>query len=73
MVRIELPQGPLNLLILKTVALGPQRGRGISELSRQVSAEFLQVQWGGVRSTPQTGTLRIGPFEAERVRQQPAG
>ena len=46
--RIELPQGTLDLLILKTVALGPQHGWAISERIQQVSKDVLRVQQGSV-------------------------
>ena len=46
--RLELPQGTLDLLILKTVALAPQHGWAIAERIRQVSSELLQVQQGSL-------------------------
>jgi PadR family transcriptional regulator PadR len=46
--RIDLPQGTLDLLILKTVALGPQHGWAISERIQQVSSSVLQVQQGSL-------------------------
>jgi len=46
--RIDLPQGTLDLLILKTLALGPQHGWAISERIQQVSGEVLQVQQGSL-------------------------
>jgi transcriptional regulator len=45
---IELPQGTLDLLILKTLALGPQHGWGISERIQQVSSDVLRVQQGSL-------------------------
>ena len=45
---MELPQGTLDLLILKTVALGPQHGWAISERIQQVSSDVLQVQQGSL-------------------------
>ena len=45
---IDLPQGTLDLLILKTVALEPQRSWGISERIRQVSRDVLKVQQGSL-------------------------
>jgi PadR family transcriptional regulator PadR len=45
---LELPQGTLDLLILKTVALGPQHGWGISERIQQVSSDVLRVQQGSL-------------------------
>lgn len=46
--RIDLPQGTLDLLILKTVALEPQHGWAISERIQQVSSNVLQVQQGSL-------------------------
>jgi PadR family transcriptional regulator, regulatory protein PadR len=46
--RIELPQGTLDLLILKILALGPQHGWMISERLRQISREALQIQQGSL-------------------------
>ena len=46
--RIELPQGTLDLLILKTLALGPLHGWAISERIHQISNEALQVQQGSL-------------------------
>ncbi len=46
--RIELPQGTLDLLILKTVALEPQHGWAISERLQQISADVVQVQQGSL-------------------------
>ena len=46
--RLDLPQGTLDLLILKTLALEPQHGWAISERIRQVSSEALQIQQGSL-------------------------
>jgi PadR family transcriptional regulator, regulatory protein PadR len=46
--RIELPQGTLDLLILRTLALGPEHGWAISERIHQVSSKVLQVQQGSL-------------------------
>lgn len=46
--RIELPQGTLDLLILRTLALGPQHGWAISQRIQQISAEALQVPQGSL-------------------------
>ncbi len=45
---IDLPQGTLDLLILKAVALGPEHGWAISERIRQISNEVLWVQQGSL-------------------------
>jgi hypothetical protein len=44
--RIELPQATLDLLTLRTLALGPEHGWAISERIHQVSSKVLQVQQG---------------------------
>jgi PadR family transcriptional regulator, regulatory protein PadR len=46
--RIDLPQGTLDLLILRTLTLGPQHGWAISERIHQVSSKVLQVQQGSL-------------------------
>ncbi len=46
--RIDLPQGTLDLLILKTLALGPQHGWAISERIQQISSDTLCVQQGSL-------------------------
>jgi transcriptional regulator len=46
--RIALPQGTLDLLILKTVALEPQHGWAISERIQQISSDVLQIQQGSL-------------------------
>jgi PadR family transcriptional regulator PadR len=46
--RIDLPQGTLDLLILKTVALGPQHGWAISERIQRISSNALHVQQGSL-------------------------
>ncbi|HWY67313.1 MAG TPA: PadR family transcriptional regulator [Terriglobales bacterium] len=46
--RIDLPQGTLDLLILKTVTLEPLHGWAISERIQQISKEVLQVQQGSL-------------------------
>ena len=46
--RIDLPQGTLDLLILKTLALEPQHGWAISERIGQVSKDVLSVKQGSL-------------------------
>src|SRR5437879_2175672 len=46
--RIDLPQGTLDLLILRTLSLEPQHGWGISERVQQISSNVLQVQQGSL-------------------------
>jgi PadR family transcriptional regulator, regulatory protein PadR len=45
---LELPQGTLDLLILKVIALGPQHGWAISERVQQISSDALQVKQGSL-------------------------
>jgi transcriptional regulator len=46
--RVELPQGTLDLLILKTLALDAQHGWAISERLRQISNEAFSVRQGSL-------------------------
>ena len=46
--RIDLPQGTLDLLILKTVALEPLHGWAISVRVQQISGGALQIQQGSL-------------------------
>lgn len=45
---LELPQGTLDLLILRTLSLGPQHGWAISERVQQLSSEALRIQQGSL-------------------------
>jgi transcriptional regulator len=44
----DLPQGTLDLLILKTVALGPVHGYAIARRLQQVSRDVVQVPQGSL-------------------------
>ncbi|HUH12428.1 MAG TPA: PadR family transcriptional regulator [Longimicrobiales bacterium] len=46
--RADLLQGTLDLLILKTVLLGPLHGWGISKRIQQLSGDVLQVNQGSL-------------------------
>ncbi len=46
--RLELLQGTLDLLILRTLQAGPQHGWAISERIQQVSEDVLQVNQGSL-------------------------
>jgi transcriptional regulator len=46
--RLDLPQGTLDLLILKALSAQPMHGWAISERIRQVSDEVLQVPQGSL-------------------------
>ncbi len=45
---LDLPQGTLELLILRTLAPGPRHGWGIGERIAQVSSEILRVKQGSL-------------------------
>jgi PadR family transcriptional regulator, regulatory protein PadR len=44
--RVELPQGTLEMLILKAASLGPQHGYGILLRIQQISGERLEILQG---------------------------
>jgi PadR family transcriptional regulator len=44
----DLPQGTLDLLILKVIAFGPIHGYAIARRIQQISREVLQVQQGSL-------------------------
>ena len=46
--RSDLPQGTLDMLILKVVALGTIHGYAIAQRIQQISREVLQVQQGSL-------------------------
>jgi transcriptional regulator len=45
---LDLPQGTLDLLILKALSLGPQHGWAVSDRIRQISRDTLSVQQGSL-------------------------
>ncbi len=45
---LDLPQGTLDLLILRTLALGRQHGWAISERVQQMSSDVLRIQQGSL-------------------------
>lgn len=46
--RIELPQGTLELLILRALSLGSLHGWGISERLQQISSDVFRIQQGSL-------------------------
>jgi len=44
----DLPQGTLDILILRIVSLGPIHGYGITQRIQQISRDVLQVQQGSL-------------------------
>src|SRR6266550_968837 len=47
-IKSDLPQGTLDLLLLKVVALGPVHGYAIAQRLQQVSRDVVQVQQGSL-------------------------
>jgi PadR family transcriptional regulator PadR len=45
---LELPQGTLDLLILRTLSLEPLHGWAVSERIQQISSDMLRVQQGSL-------------------------
>jgi PadR family transcriptional regulator PadR len=46
--KADLPQGALDLLILKVIALGPIHSYAIAQRIQQISRDVLQVQQGSL-------------------------
>jgi transcriptional regulator len=46
--RIELMQGTLDMLVLRTLQWGPQHGHGIGQAIRAKSDEVLQIEHGSL-------------------------
>ena len=46
--QIELMQGTLDMLILRTLQWGPQHGHGIGQMIRASSGDVLQVEHGSL-------------------------
>jgi hypothetical protein len=65
--RLTLLQGTLDLLILRTLVLGPQHGQGIARVIQENSDNELLVEHGALypalqRSKPRNGSLRNGVY-----------
>jgi PadR family transcriptional regulator PadR len=71
--KLELPQGTLDLLILRTLTLGPEHGWAISERIQQISKKVLQVQQGSLypalHRLEQQGWIKAKWAESETGRQ----
>jgi transcriptional regulator len=46
--RADMLQGTLDLLVLKTLSLGPMHGWGVSQRIQQLSSDVLQVNQGSL-------------------------
>ena len=69
----DLPQGTLDLLILKVVALGPVHGYAIAQRLQQVSRDVVQVPQGSLypalHRLENRGLLTAGWDETEKGRE----
>ena len=69
----DLPQGTLDLLILKIVALGPVHGYAIAQRLQQISRDVVQVPQGSLypalHRLEQQGWLRGAWRESESGRE----
>jgi PadR family transcriptional regulator, regulatory protein PadR len=72
-VKSDLPQGTLDLLILKVVALGPVHGYAIARRLQQVSGDVVQVPQGslypGLHRLENRGLLTADWKETETGRE----
>ena len=75
MPRIDLPQGTLDLLILRTLSLETQHGWGISERVQQMSSEVLRIQQGSLylRCTAWSAGAGSRPVGARRTTTDASG
>ena len=58
--KLDLPQGTLDLLILKAISLGPMHGWAISERIHDVSRATLQVPQGSLYPALHRLERRVG-------------
>jgi hypothetical protein len=70
--RLELLQGTLDLLILRTLIFGPQHGQGIARAIQDTSEKELLVEHGDALSSPPAPGRALLDFrEMGRFVQQP--
>ena len=71
--KADVLQGTLDLLILKTIALGPMHGYGIAMRIQQISRDVLQIQQGSLypalRRLERKGWITAEWGESENHRQ----
>ena len=71
--RVELLQGTLDMLILRTLLFGPMHGHGIAKHIQRTSDEVLQVEHGSLypalHRIEQTGWIRAEWKLSENGRQ----
>ena len=72
--RLELLQGTLDMLILRTLQWGPQHGHGIGQAIRAQSDELLKVETGSLYpGVAPAREARLVEGRLGRERGQPAG
>ena len=64
--RSDLPQGTLDLLILKVLAPEPLHGYGIAQRLQQVSRDVVQVQQGSIPRSIASSSAAISPRRGRR-------
>lgn len=69
--KFDLPQGTLDLLIMRVVALGPIHGYAIAQRIQQMSRDALQVQQGSLY--PALHRLEYKKFLASRWKPSETG
>ena len=73
-IKSDLPQGTLDLLILKVVALGPLHGYAIAQRLQQISRDVVQVQQGSLYpALHRLENTRFARGRLEGVRHRPRG
>ena len=72
--RVALPQGTLDLLILRTLRLRPEHGWAIAERVQQISGEVLQIPQGSLypalHRLERRGLIKSGWTTAEGRRRR---
>jgi hypothetical protein len=68
--RTDLLQGTLDVLILKTLALAPLHGWGISQRIQQLSRDVLQVNQGSLYPALYRSRRRLDPLGVGQLREQ---
>jgi DNA-binding PadR family transcriptional regulator len=72
--KADLPQGTLDLLILKALSLGPLHGYGVIQRIRQLSDELLEVEQGSLYpAVYPTRAAGLDQFQVGDDRDRPPG
>jgi len=64
----ELPQGTLDLLVLKALSLGPMHGYGVGQRIQQLAEDMLRIEEGtlyphSTESSRRAGSNRSGVYQ----------